>query len=108
MIFARYRADTHQGGGGVERQAASAITTTVRGCLDECRVSPSPLASLAATVERLRTEHWHEADIRQVQAIVHKLLVAVVIGEQGEHSQIDVPVAEPELSDDARSARAGD
>jgi len=90
----------------MERQAASTITVTVRACLDECRTSDIPLDVVAATIHRLRQSGWHEGDVRRVQTIVHRVLVAVLAGEKVEHSEIDVPVADPQTSQEVRPGEA--
>jgi len=109
MPFARSRADILWGGWGrMERQPAKEITNAVRACVDACRDADNPLAETAETIGRLRQAGWDEADIRRVQAVVHKLLAAVLAAEPGEHIEVDVRIPEPELSDDTRPAGAGD
>lgn len=60
----------------------------VRECLEDCYQSASPLACLAAYLDRLRADHWNEAEIEEVETVVRRLLRAVV---QPECQQLDRP-----------------
>ena len=52
--------------------------TVVNECLEACYRSRSPLNELAARVAALRARDWEEADIRQVELAVLRLLVGMM------------------------------
>jgi hypothetical protein len=55
------------------------LSSAIRNCLEECRQAESPLPVIAATMDRLRKQDWHEADVKRVEAVVRKVLVGVLV-----------------------------
>jgi len=69
------------------RQPVNVVDAQIESCLARCRDSETPLARLAETIALLQQQGWREADVRDVEKAVLKVLLGILIEDRAEPSE---------------------
>jgi hypothetical protein len=58
--------------------ATQRINSAIQDCLERCRTTETPLATLARFCDELRKQTWNDQEIRAVETAVVRLLGGIV------------------------------
>ncbi len=67
---------------------SQSVCVAVQDTLNRCRQADDPLACLETSMEELRSEHWCESDVQQVEEAVRKVLCSVLVTRYAEPCKV--------------------